>query len=212
MSAENPYKQLGINEDATFEEIQAARSRLIQEYSSDPKRQETIETAYDAILMERLRMRQEGKIKVPEGIRFAERLAQAPPSAPPAPVKQSAAWLQGLLDTPSRADILWPGGVLLVLAGLSFYYPSVGLALGVMASLYFVTRKEGKLGRAVLLSLLGLTAGLVLSAAVDALLQTQIQNMALATQNPQNMALLIQNRAAAWINLVVLWLVSSFLR
>ena len=91
MSVENPYEQLGISENATFDEIQAARNRLVQEYSNDPKRQEAIETAYDAILMERLRMRQEGKIRVPEGIRFAERMTQAPPKAPPAPAKQPPA-------------------------------------------------------------------------------------------------------------------------
>ena len=204
MSAENPYKQLGINEDATFEEIQAARSRLTAEYSSDPKRQEAIETAYDAILMERLRMRQEGKIKVPEGIRFAERLTQAPASTPPAAVKQSAAWLQGLIDTPTRADVLWPAGVFLALAGVSFYSPPVAsltLALGVITSLYFLTRKENKLGRAVLMSLLGLTAGLALGAAVNALLQTQFPNIPLATET-----------IAAGITFIILWLVTSFLK
>ena len=201
MSAENPYKLLGLNEDATYDEIQAARNRLSKEYSSDPKRQETIEAAYDAILMERLRMRQEGKIKVPEGIRFAERLAQAPPSAPPNPVKNSPPWLKGMLDTPSQSDILWPAGVFFCLAGMSFYYASVALALGVVASLYFVTRKENKLGRAVLLSLVALISGLALSAAVSPLFQAQIQSIHLATET-----------VAACITFLILWLVSSFLK
>lgn len=201
MNAENPYKQLGLNEDATFEEIQTARNRLTQEYSSDPKRQETIETAYDAILMERLRMRQEGKIKVPEGIRFAERLSAAPPNTSPTPVKQTTTWLQGLLDTPSRGDILWPAGVFLALAGLSFYNASVALAVGVFASLYFLTRKEHKMGRAVLISLLALITGLALSAAVNPLLQSQINHIPLTIES-----------FAACITFIILWLVTSFLR
>lgn len=202
MSVENPYEQLGIPENATFDEIQTARNRLTQEYSNDPKRQEAIETAYDAILMERLRMRQEGRIRVPEGIRFAEqRFSQAPPSPPPISVKQPPAWLQNFLDTPSRTDILWTTGAFLVLAGLSVYYASFALALGVFASLYFLSRKERKLGRSVLLSLAGLTFGLVLWGVFANLLTTQINSLPLTGET-----------LAAWISFVILWLVSTFLR
>lgn len=203
MSAENPYEQLGISEDASFDEIQAARNRLTQEYSGDHKRVEMVEAAYDAILMERLRMRQEGKIKVPERIRFAERLAEAPPSSPPTPIQQSPAWLQRLLDTPSRTDILWPAGVFLGLSVISVFYGSLALALGVLASLYFLTRKEGKLGRSMLLSLAGLTIGLLLWGGLDALLAGQLTSFNLA---------MAKDTIAACVTFVVLWLVSSFLR
>ncbi len=53
MSDQNNYEKLGVTEDATFDEIQDARSRLLQQYSGDRKHLETIEAAYDAILMER---------------------------------------------------------------------------------------------------------------------------------------------------------------
>jgi hypothetical protein len=88
------------------------RMLAVANYSSTVaiRKMETIETAYDAILMERLRMRQEGKIKVPEGIRFAERLSQTPPKESTAPAKQSVAWLQQLLDQPSLSEVLLPGG------------------------------------------------------------------------------------------------------
>ncbi|MGA9380763.1 MAG: CPP1-like family protein [Phormidium sp.] len=206
MSVENPYEQLGIPENATFDEIQTARNRLTQEYSNDPKRQEAIETAYDAILMERLRMRQEGRIRVPEGIRFAEqRFSQAPPP-PPISVKQPPAWLQNFLDTPSRGDVLWTTGAFLVLAGLvglRVDYASFALALGVFASLYFLTRKEHKLGRSVLLSLAGLTFGLVLWGVLASLLTKQINSLPMP---------LTGEALAAWISFVILWLVSTFLR
>ena len=64
MGDQNYYEKLGVTEDATFDEIQEARNRLLQQYSGDSKHLEVVEAAYDAILMERLRMRQEGKIKV----------------------------------------------------------------------------------------------------------------------------------------------------
>lgn len=74
MSDKNPYETLGIDENSPFDEIQATRNRLVQEHAGDRKQLEAIEAAYEAILMDRLRLRQEGKIKVPDRIRFPERL------------------------------------------------------------------------------------------------------------------------------------------
>lgn len=121
MSDQNPYDKLGVTEDASFDEIQDARTRLVQQYDGDPQRVEAVEAAYDTILMERLRMRQEGKIRVPEGIRFAERLAQSVPKESPAPAIQSPSWLQELRDTPSLKEILLPGSVFLGLGVLSVF-------------------------------------------------------------------------------------------
>ena len=74
MSEQNPYEQLGVTEESSFEEIQEAKQRLVQQYQNDSKIVESIEAAYDSVLMDRLRMRQEGRIKVPDRIRFPERL------------------------------------------------------------------------------------------------------------------------------------------
>lgn len=208
MSDQNNYEELGLTEDATFDDIQAARSRLLQQYSGDRKRLETIEAAYDAILMERLRMRQEGKIKVPEGIRFAERLSQSPPQESLAPTKQSPAWLQNLGDTPSLTDILLPGGLFLGLSALSVFYTAGGvqvlqlaLIVGVGLSLYFLNRKEQKFGRAVLLTVLGLIAGLVVGGLVGSLLLNQIASVNLTLE-----------QFSTVLTFILLWLISSFLR
>jgi len=72
MSDQSPYEKLGVSEDASFDEIQDVRNRLLEQHGGDGIVRDVIEAAYDAILMERLRMRQEGKIKVPERIRFPE--------------------------------------------------------------------------------------------------------------------------------------------
>ncbi|HIK28204.1 MAG: CPP1-like family protein [Oscillatoriaceae bacterium SKW80] len=201
MSEINPYEQLGIERNASFDEVQQARNRLLQQCGGDRQRQQLIEAAYDAILMERLRLRQEGKIKVPERIRFPEKLVP-PPAAAPSPVKQSPEWLQKLIDTPQPTDILWPAGVFLVLSIVSLTATAassllqLALAIGVAASLYFLNRKERKFGRAVLLTLTGLLGGLVLGGLLSQLGESGLS----------------EEKFITLVTFVVLWLVSSFLK
>lgn len=204
MSEQSYYEQLGVKEDASFEEIQDAKTRLVQEHSGDRKRVEMIETAYDAILMERLRLRQEGKIKVPEGIRFPEKVTPPPPTPAPAPPQQAPVWLQRFIDTPSRNDILWPAGIFGALsvisvaavggAGTSLLQLTLGLGVGV--TLYFLNRKEHKFGRSLLLTLTSLIVGLILGA-----LLWQIAPFGIS-----------QEKFITLVTFLIFWLVSSFLR
>lgn len=203
MSEQTPYELLGITEDASFEEVQEARVRLAEQYSGDKKRLEIIEVAYDSILMDRLRLRQEGKIKVPERIRFPERAAPPPPSLPTTPAPSGPAWLQRLLDTPSQQDILWPAGIYATLSGLSLYPASTEavlqlvLALGLGVCLYFLNRKEQKFGRAVLLTVIALLVGLLVGGLLSALVSP---------------AFLSTNKFITVFTFLIFWLVSSFLR
>ncbi|MBE9179188.1 CPP1-like family protein [Oculatella sp. LEGE 06141] len=201
MSEQNHYEKLGVDESASFDEIQDARNRLIMQYSADRKQVEAIESAYDAILMDRLRQRQEGKIKVPDRIRFPERVVEPPPEFTPAPPKQTPDWLQRFVDTPSQSDILWPAGLFLGVSLLSFSAPSLALALGVGFSLYFLNRKEHKFGRAFLLTLVGLIVGVVLGLQLGALVAAQLAGFNLEVTS-----------LAALVALFILWLMSSFLR
>ena len=208
MSEQNPYEKLGVTEESTFDEIQGARSRLLHQHSTDIKASELIEAAYDAILMERLRMRQEGKIKVPEGIRFAERLSQSPPKESQALAKKPPAWLQRLIDKPSLKEVMLPGGLFLGLSGISVFYRAGGaqvlqlaLVVGVGLSLYFLNRKEGKFGRAVLLTVLGLIIGLIVGGLISSLLLPQI-----------SMAALTAEQFSTVLTFFLLWLISSLLR
>lgn len=205
MSNQSPYEQLGVTEESSFEEIQAARDRLFAQHTGDRKQLESVEAAYDAVLMERLRMRQEGKIKVPDRIRFPEKLVQAPSPAP-SPTSQSSSWVQRLIDTPSPGDIWLPAGVLTALSVLTALVPSPNVlqiawiaALG--SSFYFLYRKEWKLGRAVLLGLLGLIVGFFVGSLFGGLLQPQLAAIALR-----------QEVFATAVTFFILWLVSSFLR
>ncbi len=206
MSDQSPYEKLGVREDASFDEIQDAKGRLMQQHRGDQKVVEAVEAAYDAIIMERLRMRQEGKIKVPERIRFPERVTQAPPSFTPAPATRSPAWLQRLWDTPTRADLIWPAVSFLLLSGLTIFYSdpegsvlSLTLALGFGCGIYFLNRKERLLGRAVLLTLAGLLVGFGLGTLLSGLLPAQV-------------VMIDPLKFATLVTFLVLWLISSFLR
>ncbi|MBH8574684.1 CPP1-like family protein [Nostocaceae cyanobacterium CENA369] len=208
MSDQNPYDKLGVSEDASFDEIQDARNRLLEQYNGDGKSLEVIEAAYDAILMDRLRMRQEGKIKVPERIRFPELRVQSPLKESPAPREQSPAWLQRMLDRPSLADVLLPGAWYLGLSTISVFYPDAGdrvlqlvLVVGVGISIYFLNRKEGKFGRAVLFTLVGLITGLIIGGIFASWLLPQVQFLNLRP-----------NQLATVLTFILFWLVSSFLR
>jgi hypothetical protein len=213
MSDQNPYEKLGVTEDASFDEIQDAKGRLMQQHRGDQKLVDAVEAAYDAIIMERLRMRQEGKIKVPERIRFPEKLSQAPPSFTQSPVSRSPAWLQRLLDTPTPGDLLWPAVSFLVLTGATIFYRAseesilpLVLALGVGCNVFFLNRKERQFGRAVLITLAGLLVGVGLGTLLGSLLLsgsavTQIASIPFTAE-----------KIATLLTLFVLWLISSFLR
>lgn len=207
MSEESFYEKLGVKEDASFEEIQEARKRQVQQHSGDQKRLELIEAAYDAILMDRLKMRQEGKIKVPERIRFPEKVSPAPSSFAPTPVKRSPAWLQRLIDTPSVTDVLWPTALFSLLSILVFFYPAndptnlpLAVAFGVGLTLVLVNRKERQFVRAVLLTVAGLLVGIGLGTGLWSLIP-QIVNSGLTIEKFDTL-----------VTFFILWLIGSFLR
>lgn len=170
MAEQTPYEQLGVTEDASFDEIQLARQRLMAACGNDRQEVAAIESAYDAVLMHRLRLRQAGKIKVPDRIRFAEEVSESAVVAEPGlrPVS-SPNWLTSYLDQPSPNDIFGPGVILGSLAAIVLFVPSLSssaLSFLIVAacgtSTYFLNRKENRLGRGLLLSLGGVILGSLL--------------------------------------------------
>jgi hypothetical protein len=210
MSEQNPYVKLEVPEDASFEEIQSARDRLIERHPNDERARQDIETAYDAILMDRLRKRQEGKVTVPEGIRFAEKIAEkASKAAALSKATEPPAWLQQSLDQPSVPEVLTSAGVFTALGTIAVVNqsPISGqtedslaflVALGVGFTMYWLNRKEQRLGRAFLLTLGTLVLGGLLS---TLLLQFGLPPLGLTSQT-----------IATLIIFVLFWLVSAFLR
>jgi Protein CHAPERONE-LIKE PROTEIN OF POR1-like len=167
MSEPTPYEKLGVNDEASFEEVRDARDRLLRENEGDESQQEIIEVAYDAILMDRLRARKEGKIAVPDRIRYPERLSAAIPAALQNNTQRRApSWLSRLWDSPSQKDIYISLGIFAGLGAASFVIPTATttwLSFGLIASLILLTRKENRFGRALLISLSGITVGVLLA-------------------------------------------------
>ena len=60
--SQDPYERLGISADAGFEDVQRARESSLKAAGDDSQARAGIESAYDAVLMGRLRERQSGKI------------------------------------------------------------------------------------------------------------------------------------------------------
>ncbi|CAN1209844.1 CPP1-like family protein [Tumidithrix helvetica PCC 7403] len=205
MNNPTPYERLGITEDASFEEVRDARDRLLGELDGDEVQQELIEAAYDAVLMDRLRARQEGKIKVPDRIRFPERLStNLPLTVQASPPKGMPAWLSRLIDQPTRKELLISGGVFVGLDLLSALLPTASttcLALGILSSIYLVTRKENRFGRALLIAFAGIAVGLVLAGLLD---QVLILSRLSGGTFPGPLTMIVI--------LLVMWVFTAFLR
>jgi hypothetical protein len=170
MSEQTPYQTLGVTENTSFEEIQAAKQRLNQQYEGNPQAIAQVDAAYDAIIMERLRLRQEGKIKVPETIRFPEKQAPIPSNPKPSNFNQSPSWLQNLIDQPSQQNISWSVGIFSALGAIAIFAQpsliSLLLAGGLCANVYLLNRKEKKFGKAVLISIVSLILGAVFGSVI----------------------------------------------
>ena len=60
--SDDPYIRLGLSQDATFEQVQAAKARCIADVDGNDQARARVEAAYDAVLMARLRDRQQGQV------------------------------------------------------------------------------------------------------------------------------------------------------
>jgi hypothetical protein len=206
MSEQNPYEQLGVTEESSFEEIQEAKQRLVQQYQNDSKIVESIEAAYDSVLMDRLRMRQEGRIKVPDRIRFPERLT-IPVESKPVTSSKSPNWWRSSIDTPSAQDIGVPAVIYACLGAITLLVPDPSgsllpllLAFGVFVNIYFFNRKEKRFGRALLFTLAGLVLGVALGAGLASLAAKADLNI------------FGDRQIYALVTFVIFWVISSFFR
>lgn len=205
MSNQNPYKTLGLAETASFEEIQAAKQKLSVQYQNNQTEVEKLEAAYDAIIMDRLRQRQQGTLDVPDQIRFAESQKKVEPPKPVLDKVGLPSWLTDLRDTPEPQDVNWALGLngAIAVAGLllAAELASTILTAALIGNIYLLYRKERKFGRSVLVGVVGLVAGLAIGAGINTLLATSGVNVAIAPEQ-----ILIVSSSA------VLGLVASFLR
>jgi len=181
----DPYQRLGVEPDASFDAVQAARSARLEEVGEDPLARSRIEAAYDAVLMDRLKERQQGKVS--SAARTASQREQTSP--PPArPILQALPNLPqlpaGRLSTPSHRlpslalaegrerwfPLATHGALLVLLLAMPRPPADLLLALATGATVLNLQRRHGRflgaVGWSVLLLIVGLVAGALLLAAL----------------------------------------------
>jgi hypothetical protein len=180
----SPYERLGVAPDAGFDAVQAAKAERLEDAGDDPLARARIEAAYDAVLMERLKERQQGRVST--AARSASQREQAVPPPRPAALGSLPQVSLPRLQAPRLA---WPAlglsqgfgtwfplasiGSLLLLALLLPAAPQeLLLALAVLAMMVSLRRRGRRLlaaaGWSLALLGVGLAAGGVLLAAVAA--------------------------------------------
>ncbi|XP_015942146.1 protein CHAPERONE-LIKE PROTEIN OF POR1, chloroplastic [Arachis duranensis] len=189
MSVESALKLLGVSEGASFEDILRAKNSIVASCKDDHETIKQVEAAYDMLLMQSLSQRRAGKV-VNSSVRYADVKRVKSPA-----VGSMPQWLQSTMKnspvsivSPSTSDLGLQAGVYGALMGLTYINgtstPSAGyagadvpgliLAGSFGASLYFMTKKNVKLGKATVITIGGLIAGAVVGSAVENWLQVDI--------------------------------------
>ena len=103
--SDDPYVRLGLSQDATFEQVQAAKARCIAEVDGDDQARARVEAAYDSVLMARLRDRQQGQVSpaAATASQREERVGSAPVSGPAFPGTRVLQKLRTNLPDPSQS-------------------------------------------------------------------------------------------------------------
>lgn len=127
------YRLLGLAEDASYNEIEAAFNELVTRSNSDPKRRIKLQIAKDKILEDRLRQRMSGTLRGTAPINPFER-----PEAPK-PLITIPPFLADVMELPSR-DLLKKNafvfGVISLLPFLARTWASTSVSLGFAVGLY----------------------------------------------------------------------------
>ena len=202
----NPYERLGISPDASFDEVQAAKQARFAEVGDDPQARARIEAAYDAVLMDRLKERQQGKVST-AALNASQREAAVAAPKPALPAMPSLPALPRTpLNLPSaRLPILalaegrerWlpliGGGVLLLVLLLSpAGNAELVLAFATVLTVINLQRRGGRLLPAVGWSVLLLTAGLAVGGLLLQLLDPSLPlGLPLAAQQVQSLPALV---------------------
>ncbi|KAJ9549206.1 hypothetical protein OSB04_021749 [Centaurea solstitialis] len=189
MSLETALNLLGVSEGASFDDILRAKNSVLAACKDDQESIAQVEAAYDILLMQSLSQRRAGKV-VNSSIRYAD---VKPVNAPQ--MGSMPQWVQGALknppisvEAPSARDLGIEAGVYGALAVLTYVngasspvgslsgadVPGLILATSFGASLYFMTKRNVKLGKATVITIGGLVAGAVVGSVVENWLQVDI--------------------------------------
>jgi hypothetical protein len=189
----DPYVLLGVAPQSSFEDVQAARQAKLDAVGEDPLARSKVEAAYDAVLMDRLKERQQGRVS--SAARSASQKETVPtptrpvlaqlPSLPSLPLPRlgggssaSGGPAFALATGRERLFPLISQGILLVTA-LAFpaTAPDALLALAALTTLVNLQRRGGRFWRSVGLTLLLLALGLGLSQLLVATLPASLAQL-----------------------------------
>lgn len=214
----DPYSLLGIAPESSFEDVQAARQAKLDAVGDDPLARARVETAYDAILMDRLKERQQGRVSSAARSASQKETLPTPPRTPLAQLQQLPSlpiprlgggakpgqpFTLSLATGRERWFPLITHGTLLVLVlALPGAAPESLLALGALATVVNLVRRNGRFFKAVGWTFLSLALGLGLSIGLLAAIASTLGPAALLIQPAQ---------AQAAVALVVLLLGALFI-
>jgi hypothetical protein len=175
--ASDPYERLGVAADASFDTVQEAKLARLDEAGDDPLVRSRIEAAYDAVLMDRLKERQQGRVSSAARSASQREQASPPPSRPALSALPSLPQLPpSRLPRPSFSlpqlqlatgrDLWFPlaadGVLLLLLVLIPGAAPELLTALATGVTLLNLQRRHGRFLAAVGWSFVLLCLGLVL--------------------------------------------------
>lgn len=151
----DPYKRLGISREASEEEIWGSRNFLLQQYTGHERSEESIEAAFEKILMASFQHRKKTKINLKT--RLKKQVEESPP------------WVKNLLsfvelppvDITLRRLFLFAfmGGWSIINSAESG--PAFQVAVSLAACIYFLNEKTKSLGRAFIIGFGALVTGWV---------------------------------------------------
>eukprot|EP00262_Sarcandra_glabra_P010559 TRINITY_DN25856_c0_g1_i1.p1 TRINITY_DN25856_c0_g1~~TRINITY_DN25856_c0_g1_i1.p1 ORF type:complete len:246 (+),score=33.76 TRINITY_DN25856_c0_g1_i1:167-904(+) len=153
MNVWDPYKRLGVSSYASEEEIRGARNFLLQQYAEHERSFESIEAAYEKILMASFRERKKTKINLKS--RLKKKVEESPP------------WVKRLLDfveVPPTEVILRRMFLFAFMGTWSVMNsaeggPAFQVAISLAACIYFLNDKTKSIARASILGFGALAIG-----------------------------------------------------
>lgn len=153
VSVWDPYKRLGVSRDASQEEIQEARNFLIEQYAGHERSVESIEAAFEKIIMKSFRERKRSKINLKTKLK--KKVDESPP------------WVRSLINFVEvpPSEVIIRRACLYVLIGVwsvmnsSEGGPAFQVAVSLVACIYFLNEKVKSIGRACVLGFGALAVG-----------------------------------------------------
>ncbi|KAG9448699.1 hypothetical protein H6P81_008664 [Aristolochia fimbriata] len=160
MNVWDPYKRLGVTRDASEEEIRGARNFLIQQYAGDESSVESVEAAYEKILMASFRLRKKSKFNLKTSLKKK--------------VDESPSWVKSLLECVELppTDVILRRLFLFAFMGAWSVMnsaeagPAFQVAMSLAACIYFLNDKTKSLARASIIGFGALVIGWVCGSVV----------------------------------------------